>query len=125
MNTIMDVHHQFAECFPEAALRPYAFFLSKRLLEGHVCIPLDEPIRCVAESPYKIDRLPDLQKMPVWVGKAGEAGQRPFIVDGDRIYLQRYYKYETAILEGIQAKLKSGDRQLATRMAVLLSLIHI
>ena len=119
MRTIDDVHQQFAECFPEPALRPYAYFLSKRLEGGNVCISVDEPLRCVAESPYKIDRLPDLGALSAWVGRAGESAARPFILDGDRIYLQRYHKYETGILESIRNKLKSGEAKLPERLKAL------
>ena len=114
-----DVHEQFAECFPEPALRPYAYFLSKRLEEGHVCISVEEPLQCVAESPYKIKNLPDLGGLSGWIGKPGEPTDRPFIVDGERIYLQRYHRYETGILDSIRKKLKSGEAKLPERLKAL------
>jgi exodeoxyribonuclease V alpha subunit len=40
-------------------------------------------------------------------------------MDGDRIYLQRYHKYETGILESIRNKLKSGEAKLPERLKAL------
>lgn len=114
-----DVYQQFSESFSIPAIRPYAYFLAKRLEEGHICIPLEEPLSAVATSPYKIDRLPDLRQAAVYVGKADEAGPKPFIVDGDRIYLQRYHRYETIVLKHIREKVLSGAALMAVRKQAL------
>ena len=53
MTVSNDIHFQFAECFEEKLIRPYAYFLSKNLLEGNICIPIDEPNIRRSESPYQ------------------------------------------------------------------------
>ena len=52
-----DIHFQFAECFEEKLIRPYAYFLSKNLLEGNICIPVNEPINRITESPYTTEEV--------------------------------------------------------------------
>ncbi len=42
MITINDVHQQFAEFFKSDAIKPFAYLVSKRLAEGHICVNLDE-----------------------------------------------------------------------------------
>ncbi len=42
MHALNDVHQQFAEYFGIPALKPYAYLLSKKLSEGHICLHLDQ-----------------------------------------------------------------------------------
>ncbi len=104
MHTLADPHRMFAECFPERAIWPHAWLLSKRLEEGHVCIGLDEPARLGAELPYPLTG--DIGLLRGLVGRPGEV--RPFILDGDRLYLHRYHGYESGIVERLRAKVATG-----------------
>jgi len=42
MKTINVLHQQFAEYFGSEKIKPYAYLLSKKLKEGHICLPFDE-----------------------------------------------------------------------------------
>jgi exodeoxyribonuclease V alpha subunit len=42
MQTINDVHQQFAAFFKSDLLKPYAYLVSKRLAEGHICLQLED-----------------------------------------------------------------------------------
>ncbi|RYZ20513.1 MAG: hypothetical protein EOP49_47575, partial [Sphingobacteriales bacterium] len=38
MQTLNDVHQQFAEYFAEPGLKPYLYTLSRKMSEGHICM---------------------------------------------------------------------------------------
>ena len=37
-----DIHLHFARFFPDYAIRPFAYLLSKRLEEGHICLAIPD-----------------------------------------------------------------------------------
>jgi len=117
MHTINDVHQQFAEYFDIPLLKPYAYLLSKKISEGHICLHLDK----LAElPPYCGEMLPGsepLQAIPL-VARNGN-DQQPFVLYQDRLYLQRYFRYETTFLKRIHQFLETEKGQLAQRLAVL------
>jgi exodeoxyribonuclease V alpha subunit len=121
MRTLTDVHQMFAEFFPEKAIRPYAYLLSKRLGEGHVCIPLSEPTEMAAELPGDLIKdLSDPAKLHLLDRLVGQPGSVvPFILDDDRLYLQRYHAYETRIVELVRKKVDKGQASVGERMAAL------
>lgn len=100
--TLSDVHQQFAEFFHGRRLAPYAYLVSKKLSEGHICVNLTavEEEKTGMPAAYQAGLLPnpDLQD-EILVGAPGAL--QPFILDRSRLYLQRYFRYETMILEGI------------------------
>ena len=119
MNTINDVHQQFAEFFNDERLKPFAYLISKKLSEGSICFDLEDAENVKGELPghysdgylkarYRIEDNP-------FVG-AADAANHPFIVHHSKIYLQRYFKYETAILDRINAFLKQDAIDLESRM---------
>lgn len=121
MHTTNDVHQQFAEYFGVPALKPYAYLLSRKLSEGHICLHLDRLPEQGAELPAFCEHMmpgrSPLATMPL-VGRNGNEAQ-PFILHGDRLYLQRYFRYETAILQRIRRFLDTEQQLLAERTAQL------
>lgn len=118
MRTIEDVHQQFAECFNDYVIKPYAYFLSKNLYEGNICIAVDEPLMRIAESPYKnVPNVEMLQKSKL-VSTSAE-GVAPFILQNNKLYLHRYFHYETIIINRIKEMVQQGNDLLAHRMEVL------
>jgi exodeoxyribonuclease V alpha subunit len=78
----------FADFFKEEALRAKAEKLMDKLQEGSICLPLEAQ---------------DLQKL-LGNPQVGEGNvKKPFIVEKGNLYLQRYYEYETIIIERIKA----------------------
>jgi len=118
MRTIEDVHQQFAESFDDYFIKPYAYFLSKNLVEGNICIAIDEPKNRMAESPYKnIPTLEQLQKsklVSIYPERIA-----PFILQNDKLYLHRYYYYETTIVNRIKELVNTGKEKIQERMLTL------
>jgi exodeoxyribonuclease V alpha subunit len=117
MNTLNDVHRMFAEFFPDKKIQAQAWLLSKRLAEGHVCIGIREAEELRAEIPYQVHSVAELTAVASLVGRPGDV--KPFIIDGERMYLQRYHRYESAIAERIRKMTENGRAKAAERMQLL------
>ncbi len=119
MNITDDIHQQFAEYFEEKAIRPYAYTLSQKLMEGNICIPVDEVKANLGSSPYDTvmpsNYLANYNKL-VSLHKAGAA---PFVLHNDRLYFQRYFKYETSIIEKLKSLMAVEAGMVAERMKQL------
>ncbi len=113
MQTFNDVHLQFASFFKSQNLQPFAYLVSKKLSQGHICLNLNE---LSAEdkdisSYFKIDNLDVAQlKKEKMVSLKGDEKQ-PFILHQNRLYLQRYFNYESKILNRI-FKFKNDNDEL-------------
>ncbi|MES2890744.1 MAG: exodeoxyribonuclease V subunit alpha [Bacteroidota bacterium] len=124
MKTINDVHQQFAAYFGGENLEPYAWLLSQKLAEGNICLPLDD---LTAE-----DSLQVIERYPA--GLAGTAalanetlvdttaaGTQPFVLYNNKLYLQRYFRYETLLLDRIYQFLKAESSDYEPRKTWLLN----
>jgi exodeoxyribonuclease V alpha subunit len=119
--TVNDVHQQFAEYFDIPALKPYAYLLSKKGSEGHICLHLNnlrqdwdtlpEPYKKI-ETDYNT-----LRNLPI-VGSE-EDDKHPFVVYQNRLYLQRYYRYESNFLGKIKQFLEAEKSVLDSRRIAL------
>ncbi len=110
MQTLNDVHQQFADYFGVPDLKPYAYLLSKKLSEGHICLHLDKMGEMPdGSAPLKSIRL---------VAKNGEDSQ-PFVLYQNRLYLQRYFRYETAFLQRLYQFLRAEKAVQQERLALL------
>lgn len=100
-NDILDVNWQFARAFPEPRLQPHLRLLAKKLQEGHICIDAT-PATTEEDALTGINYLPekDLSELKPWVGNATTIS--PFILHRRRLYLHRYFHYETSLLSNIQ-----------------------
>jgi len=116
-NTLTDVHRMFAECFSEPEIHAYAWLLSRRQAEGHVCIGMDEPEALQAEIPYPVCPPQDLMAITRLVGVPGAV--KPFTIDNGRLYLNRQHRYETRIVERIRAMTANGAARAEERRAML------
>ncbi|MGF6926501.1 exodeoxyribonuclease V alpha subunit [Chitinophaga sp. W2I13] len=119
--TLNDVHQQFAEYFDIPALKPYAYLLSKKGSEGHICLHLDKIAaekENLPESYQKIETSNQLLESIPLVGTEGNDKQ-PFVIYQNRLYLQRYFRYETAFLQSIRQFLVKEKTQLPERIALL------
>lgn len=100
-NDILDVNWQFARAFPEPRLHPHLRLLAKKLQEGHICIDAT-PTKTEEDISSGIHYLPekDLSELKPWIGNANTVS--PFILHRHRLYLHRYFHYETSLLSNIQ-----------------------
>lgn len=117
MHTINDVHQQFAEYFNIPVLKPYAYLLSKKISEGHICLHLDK----LTEVPeYCGEMLPGstpLTGVPLVAVDGND--KEPFVLYQDRLYLQRYFRYETTFLRRIHQFLETEKAALQERLVLL------
>lgn len=122
MQTLNNVHQQFAEFFKSETLKPFAFLVSKKLSEGHICLNLSDAANELSESGFdrsqaggkSIERLKSETFVTVKDGP-----KQPFVLHNNRLYLQRYFNYETVILKRIKAFVQSEEEQTQTRIAEL------
>jgi len=121
MQTLNDVHQQFAEYFAVPDLKPYAWLLSKKLGEGHICLHLDKIGELPATLPAGYS-LPSpgagrLKNSPLVATNGRD--DAPFVLSGNRLYLQRYFRYETLFLDRMYAFLDTEKSLLPERLALL------
>lgn len=104
MQTLNNVHEQFAEFFKGKHFRPFAHLLSKKLSEGHICLSLKEMISEEVEISSRYTTLTELEKQLADEHIVGmtSADNQPFVVHNSHLYIQRYYYYETLIFERIK-----------------------
>ncbi|MBU6159221.1 MAG: exodeoxyribonuclease V subunit alpha [Bacteroidetes bacterium] len=102
-----DIDYSFAAFFPDNNIRPFAYLLSQRLREGHVCIPVNEEPQ---STPFGNASLATLQMASpkMWTESGTET---PFVYEKGYLYLQRYYQYETRIIEKLRDRVNAGKEK--------------
>lgn len=119
MNITDDIHRQFAEYFEEPAIWPYAYLLSQKLTEGNICISVDDVPDNLNSTPYsKSITSKELISFKHLVSKQ-DVLTTPFILHNDRLYFQRYFKYETSIIDKLKTLIAAEKTVLANRMSQL------
>src|SRR5690606_13505226 len=121
MQTLNNVHEQFAEFFKAETLKPFASLVLKKLSEGHICLDLNEVLDDNIEFPLLYHSLSDIEddlKKEHLVSTSFDEKQ-PFVLYKSKLYLQRYFVYETIILKRIQALIKSESEDLANRIDLI------
>lgn len=110
LNMMPDIAYHFARFFPDEAIQPFAFLLAQKMREGHICLP-------VSDEPVKTDlgevSLRALQNAGPNICAQGDAVV-PFIFHPPHLYLQRYYRYETQVIEWIKGRIVSGREKRET-----------
>lgn len=121
--TLNDVHQQFAEFFPGKVLAPFVYLLSKKLSEGHICLNIDLLADELEGLPVNYQKIieNDREKLVYEQLVTDENGRQPFILHNRRLYLERYFAYETKILNGILTLIKNGEPLIANRCTTLLA----
>lgn len=117
MEKLNDVHQQFAEFFPDKHLHPYYYLLSKKLADGHICIPVTEVGFEILPEGY-VAGLNEKQ-LTAEENISGEEATHPIILVNGKLYLQRYFKYETFILGKIREMI-AVEKNFKAREEILL-----
>ena len=117
MQTLNDVHLQFASFFKSSALQPYAYLVSKKLSEGHICINLAEIEKDWETLPPYFAHATLLPKNLINEDLVSTdlANKQPFALFGNRLYLQRYEQYERDIFTQILSFLNQEKEILAEK----------
>lgn len=114
-----DAHFAFTHWINDPALKPFVWLLMKRLQEGHVCVDLSSIL--AEDTSALFDGIPNLEvltKPSPYVGTGDDI--KPFIYAEGKLYLQRYYQYETRILASVKRLLDASLEQRTARQAALL-----
>jgi exodeoxyribonuclease V alpha subunit len=105
----INLHEVFASFFSSPDIETAAKVVSEKLAEGHTCV--DIATHNSIEENAKIDI--DALKSNKWITNISEdkiSEVKPFVLDGNNLYLQRYYSYETEIIDRINLLIKKeGD----------------
>jgi exodeoxyribonuclease V alpha subunit len=119
MKTINNVHQQFAEFFKSEFLKPFAYLVSKKLSDGHICLDLNavntelEGVE-VYDKAFVLKNISGLKKESLVTFENGP--KQPFVLHNNRLYLQRYFNYETCILNRIKLFVKTEEKEDAKRI---------
>lgn len=123
MSTPINVHQEFATFFKDKNLEAAAYAVSLKLSEGHTCVNIEdfnaelEEQKSEDNSLKTID-LKSLLKSP-FVSKDPDTIQ-PFMLNDGHLYLQRYFSYETEIIDQINLLTTEGNKNVAEQKAELL-----
>ena len=103
-----NVHNAFAQYFKDAILEPYLYVLSKRMENGHICIPIDNSIDDdLIEGGYSTEKIKITEnELITFAGNYDpieETELKPFVFYNGKLYLQRYFVYENTILKKLKA----------------------
>jgi exodeoxyribonuclease V alpha subunit len=104
----INLHHHFAKYFKEQAIEPYLYVLSKRLESGHICIPMDDTIQDELAEIGATLSTNDLEGS-AWLSRSGNE-LKPFVFFENKLYLQRYFQYETTVIERLKEKVAQTDQ---------------
>lgn len=99
MDNTTTLHHHFASYFNDIGIQPFAYILSKRMENGHICIPVNSSINEeLKEGGFETN----LDFSSSSLVATNENDLKPFVFYNDNFYLQRYFKYETTILKHLE-----------------------
>lgn len=122
MDFTYDVAQQFASFFKSEKIKPFASLLIHRLKEGNICLDINSELQSnlqlnESERLQLISEI-ELAKEPQ-VSVSSEIKQ-PFILYNHKLYLQRYFHYETLILKRIYDFIEYEKENLNYRTQYLL-----
>ncbi len=127
-----DPHQIFADYFENKLTKVLAYAVSQKLSEGNICLDIDSYNKLLASK--TVDELAELNPFAVpgmqfdlaelekdFQISASEDHCQPLMIKGCKIYLQRYFQYETEILEQIAAFVKEEEGSLAEKRNLLIT----
>jgi exodeoxyribonuclease V alpha subunit len=106
-NEPLNVHHHFAQYFKNNFLEPYLYVLSKRMENGHVCIPIDNSLdEDFINGGYSADKNNlvenELLTFASNYDSTGITELKPFVCYNNKFYLQRNFVYESQVFERLK-----------------------
>lgn len=118
-------HNAFAAFFEHEGIAPFAYALSKKMQDGHSCLDLTnmpQEAEFWAEYTGCWDNLSkdSLIGHPL-VGDGYSQKLSPFVMFYDKLYLGRYFYYETKIIEGLKNCSYIADKEVSRRKEMLIN----
>jgi exodeoxyribonuclease V alpha subunit len=126
VNTSINLHEQFAFFFKDKGIQPFVYLLSKKMEEGHICLDLnnealsEELMGTIYENSV-LDRSLLLDSGQYVCQKLEE--KLPLLLHDSKLYLHRYFYYETAIVEDLKKMLLISATEKTSRILFLQSKI--
>lgn len=114
-----DVHRQFAEYFGNPALRPFLYLCAKKLSEGNICLDTSSILQEEIPEDYKPIRIQAL--LDATLVAQNDSQYLPFVLHQNRLYLQRYFQYESNILNAILFLIASSRDSVLNRQEQLMA----
>jgi exodeoxyribonuclease V alpha subunit len=118
MNTFNNnPHNAFACFFKEEHLASYAYALSKKMEEGHICIETDNLPQDDEFWQYFTGKRASGENLKgsQFVSNTTIGEVKPFVLQNDKLYLQRYFHYEFEIINKLVDLTKLEEKQLKDR----------
>jgi exodeoxyribonuclease V alpha subunit len=119
----LNIHNAFAHYFKETPLTPYFYALSKKMQEGHICLDLQSLSQeddfwegYIGDKPTETN--PTFEGSP-FVSLNGDNEVKPFVFKNNKLYLQRYFYYETAIIDDLNTLLAFSNQEKVKRIEFL------
>ena len=107
------IHEIFASYFEDKITSQVALAVSRALEEGNICLDID---RYNEDAEIKISP-GDIRNSPFIAFDENEI--QPFVFKNNKIYLHRYFRYETVILEQIKKNIEAGAKKPEERKGIL------
>jgi exodeoxyribonuclease V alpha subunit len=109
----VDVHKVFAEYFSTIKTKALAYAVSQKLSEGHICLDIEKYNLFINEkTETELHELnPFLCSGDFFRGKeiskdsfvsSSSQTDKPFVLHANKLYLQRYFEYESEIIQQIK-----------------------
>lgn len=124
MTQNLSLHEQFSIFFKDKNIQPFIYLLSNKMAEGNICLDLmkeslsEELVGTIYENSHlKTSFLLDSKK---YVCQNLE-DNLPFLLHNSKLYLHRYFYYETSIIDNLTKLLALSDEEKTSRVAFLQS----
>jgi exodeoxyribonuclease V alpha subunit len=118
MSTTNDVHQQFAEYFNAADIKPYLYALAQKMSEGHICIEVDALDETILPEGYQ-NKSASRAILEQHHLVATNTEYKPFVLHRNKLYLQRYFNYESILLDKMKTMVHASDEHIQARMLAL------
>ncbi len=119
----IDVHKEFASFFNDKNLETAAYAVSLKLAEGHTCLNIQRFNNGINETvllnpDLKPIEIETLRKSPFVTELKDEI--QPFILNDGNLYLQRYFSYESEIINKVEQMIAlEGDDSIYNEATLL------
>ncbi len=119
----IDIHKEFARFFNDKKLEQAAYIVSQKLAEGHTCLDVDKYNKQVEETEQEdrgyIQRIDKKVLQTSDLVSSDDRNVQPFVFYNDKLYLHRYFSYETEIIDSIKRLIEQGKHEKVNRIALL------
>lgn len=120
----IDLCEVFANYF-DKQVKPIAYAVYQKLEEGSICLDILQYNKLLSDGSYKNPFIEDDNKLTLpddnnpFVSY-NEKDYKPFIIQDNRVYLHRYYFYETIIINKIKSLIENEKENISSIINLIL-----